>query len=169
MFKKVAMNLGLRWAGKQAREIAEGKQGPKAQAVYLWFQGKKRFIGGALGFITVALVGAGKADVAVFITGPLAALFLSIGFIDANWRDAPKFDSTWLRLLRAHAIDVSALLAAATLAATQCTPEFAAAIPFGITCQQLATGLGSITAVLAHLGLSAEAQSATPPATGRTL
>ena len=167
MMQRIAMNLGLRWLGKQAREIAEGKKGPAAQRAYLWLIGKKRAIGTVLALLTVGLMGAGQSVAAQFITGTLSAAFLSLGAIDANWRDIPKLDSAWLRFLRDHAMDVSAVLAIATAALSQCSPALQAnLLRIGITCDQGTMILAALTAILAHLGISAEAQSSRPPALG---
>lgn len=163
MFKKVAMNLGLRWLGGQAREIAEGKQGPGAQKIYLWFVGKKRPIGVILLLYSIWAVAAGYPGAAVFVGGPLAALFLSLGFIDKNWREVPRYDSPWLRFLRQYALDIAGLMAALTATVSQCDPWLLTHLPSGITCDHLVRALAGVSAVFVHLGISAEAQISQPP------
>ena len=97
MIKSLLMRLGLRWLGTQCREMAEGKQGPALQKAYLWMIGKKRIIGGVFAVVTVALAAAGQPELAAILTGTVAAVFTSAGFIDANWREEPRLDSAWLR------------------------------------------------------------------------
>lgn len=167
MIKRLAMKLGLRWLGTQCREIAEGKQGPGPQKAYLWLIGKKRPIGLFLGCVTAALVALDQNTAVEFVTGTLAAAFLSGGFIDANWREVPKLDSVWLRILREHAMDVSALLGALSLAFAQCVPSTVALLSrLHLTCEQATAALVVLSAVLAHLGVSATAQASAPPALG---
>lgn len=166
MFNKIAMKLGLRWLGARAREIAEGKKGPTLQKMYIGMIGRKRLWGAILALASVALVAVDKADAAMLITGPIALGLLSIGAIDANWRSIPKLDSPWYTFCRNHAADIAALLAAAAASASQCGPELAAKIPFGITCGQLTAALTALSAMFAHVFLSAEALASKPPAIG---
>jgi len=165
MFKKLAMNLGLKWLGAQAREIAEGKKGPEAQSFYLSLVGKKRAIGIILALTTAALLGAHQTGAAEFVTGPLALLALSLGFADANWRALPDLDSAWLRIARAHAFDVAAVMGLVSAALTQCNATLVYYLSrVHLDCHSATLIVAGLSAVLAQLGINAEAQAARPPA-----
>lgn len=170
MFKAIAMKLGLRWLGSFCREVADGKKGPGPQRLYVSLIGKKRVIGLLLALLTAGLIGAGQVAAAAFVTGPLAAIFVAAGFADDRWRQIPKLDSPWLRLARAHAFDIAAVFAIVSAALTTCQPRVAAYLAaVHLTCQGGSAILAGFSAVLAQLGINAEAQAATPPALGKTI
>lgn len=104
MKKKLALIAIKLFAGGLFRDIAEGKRGPKLQALYWRLCGYKRLTGFALAAV---LGGMAVADPALFASlaptlGTVAALFVAWGFLDKGWRTAPppvEISAAWHSLL----------------------------------------------------------------------
>lgn len=117
LIRKLVKAVGVKWLTGQVRAAAEGALGPKWMAAYWWMAGRKRTIS------TFIAVGAGVAVIAGYPTwaevlAGVAAVGMSLGFVDANWRDDAEAD--WLkdsalwRLAAHNAPIITAGLVAAT-------------------------------------------------------
>lgn len=159
--KKVGRAVGVKLALSWVRASAEGRNGPKAKAVYWWLAGRKRYLGlaAALAAVTVAALGHPNWAVAV---GSGAVLLVEAGLLDKAWRnDLPPAVTTagWYRLLAQHSGDLAALLATGFYAVTH-----GSCIEWHfLTCQVEAAALIGTAAGLVHLGLVDSAWKSRPP------
>lgn len=94
LIRKLIKSLGMKWLTGQVRAAAEGKLGPKWEAVYWGLAGRKRWISLAVGILAGATALAGYTHVAGAIAAVATAGF-SLGFVDANWRTEAEAD--WLK------------------------------------------------------------------------
>jgi hypothetical protein len=172
MIRRLGLRLLLSAIGREIRAVAEGKRGPGQQRIYLALQGRKRLIGLLLACVAAALAQAGSAFgepglvTAGAGVGVLAGVLVSAGLVDADWRTAPPEDGRLTRLLRDHSADVAALLAGAAALLQACDADVAGLLAQAhMTCGQAQGLLVALGAVLAQLGLQAEARMAAPPNT----
>ncbi len=94
LIRKLIKAIGMRWLTGQVRAAAEGRLGPRWEAIYWRLAGKKRWISLALGILAGATALAGYLHVAEAIAA-VATMGLSLGFVDANWRSAAQ--QSWLK------------------------------------------------------------------------
>jgi hypothetical protein len=163
MFRKIILKLGMSWAGRELRAIAEGKRGTGPQGVYLFLQGKKTLIGVLLAVTAAVLVSLGH-DVSGAGVGAIASFLISVGLADKAWRTRPatfEGHALW-RFVRDVWPDVVVLVGAATAALTECDPELVAMLgKVGLTCS---SALAVLTGAVAGLSwLVGEAKLAPPP------
>jgi hypothetical protein len=149
----------------KVRDAAEGRLGPKWQAVYWWLAGRKR------GFSTWLAIGAGAAygleyPTVAAVIGALAAVGMSLGFVDANWRS--EQESSWLkdsaiwRFLAQNSptITAGALAGVAWLEGAGCT--------LGDWCLYLKVLLSVVMAVFVQIGAVDAAWNAPAPMVGES-
>lgn len=88
--------------GKVARDIAEGKHGPKLQAIYLWSRGKKTVTGLFLFLISGAVVSFDPPYAAGFfkVSAGLSAGLMGLGMLDASWNNKPAFPIWFIQSLQ---------------------------------------------------------------------
>jgi hypothetical protein len=126
LIRKLIKSLGMKWLTGQVRAAAEGKLGPRWEAIYWGLAGKKRWISLIVGILAGATALAGYTHVAEAIA-TAATAGLSLGFVDLNWRSAAQEDwlkDSWLwKLLANNAPVVTAglLLVLGWLQGTTCT------------------------------------------------
>lgn len=162
LIRKLVKAVGVKWLTGQVRAAAEGKLGPQAKAVYWWLAGRKREISTWAGVAAGAAFMVGYPGIAGGI-GAVAAVGLSLGFIDANWRDDSEYD--WLKdsaVWKAVANNAPLLTAGATaglawLQGTTCT--------LGDWCARASIGLVVAMAVLVQVGAVDAAWNAPAPKT----
>ena len=88
--------------GHLARDIAEGKKGPRLQAYYLWSRGKKTVTGLCL-FLIFAAVTTFAPPYAETFFGACAVAsgcLMALGLIDASWNNKPAFPEWFLESLK---------------------------------------------------------------------
>lgn len=96
--------------GRLARDIAEGKHGPKLQAVYLWSRGKKTVTGLILFLICGAVVSFDPPYAAAVakVGAGLSAWLMGLGLLDASWNNKPAFPIWFLESLKRISAALSA-------------------------------------------------------------
>lgn len=147
MFRFLMKTFGADIIGRELRGVAEGKYGPRAQAAYVWAQGKKTVIGVLLGVIAVSALALGEVEIGAAIL-TVSGIAVSAGLIDKAWRTAPSWETqVWWQLLRNHGAEVTAALGYLAFHFTSCTQETAAMLArVHLTCGVAA---GIVTAVAA--------------------
>lgn len=93
--KNKLIEMAGKWLlGGVLREVAEGKRGPKAQAVYLAMAGKKTYAGFAMAALLGALMTYDPltgAKIAALL-GPWVGILIGAGLLDKAWRtDRPAW------------------------------------------------------------------------------
>jgi len=94
LIRKLVRSVGIKWITGQVRGAAEGKLGPKWQAVYWWLAGRKRTISTFIAVAAAVAAGAGYVTAAEILAS-VAVVGMSLGFVDANWRSDESDD--WLK------------------------------------------------------------------------
>jgi hypothetical protein len=162
--KQRAAVLVARWAlGGIVREIAEGKRGPRAKAVYWALAGHKRESAAILGLIFAALVTFEPATAAHIAPTATAVLGLLVawGLVDSEWRKStlPSEWSDELQQLLSYGPAISALVALVV--------EYLPQIPSCDWCAPLAFKLQLVAAAVATATAWLAARMAPPPAVER--
>lgn len=160
LIRKLLKKVGMSWVTGQIRAAAEGKLGPRWKGAYWWLAGKKRMLSIVLGLAAGVALGMGHGEAAA-IMGSIAAVGVSLGFIDANWRDEGDADdfkeSWWWQLLANNApVVVTVLLAAFGWTETSCDAA-------SQHCHEIEMALGALSAGLVHIGILDAAWRAAPP------
>jgi hypothetical protein len=160
LIRKLVRTLGVKWLTGQVRAAAEGKLGPKWQGLYWWFAGRKRTIST---FLFVAAGAAAMLGYVQFAAGlaVVASIGISLGFVDANWRDDATDD--WLKdsrlwkLLAANApiITAGAATGLAWLQGSDCS--------IAEWCSRGSIALSVVMAVAVQVGLVDAAWNAPAP------
>jgi hypothetical protein len=160
LIRKLVMSMGMKWLTAQVRAVAEGKHGPRWQALYWKTAGLKRATGLLL---DVAAGAAALLDqpVAATALGSAGTFLIALGFVDANWRDMS--DSDWLKdsavwkFLAHNSPTITAGLTAATvwLQGTSCT--------LGEHCALAASATMLLGAMLVQIGVCDAAWNAIAP------
>lgn len=162
LLKKLMMKIGVKALTSWIRGIAEGDQGPFLRDVYWKIAGAKRVTSVMLAALAVGLVGAGYAEAGAWV-GAVATIGLSLGFVDARWRDtwqADTFrDSTLWRLLSNNAPVLTVVFgsASAWLDSGECT--------LGAWCARGVMATAVVAAAMVQIGLVDSAWKARPPLT----
>lgn len=166
--RKIFLKLGGSLAGSQVRAMADGKYGPGAKWLYDLLAGNKRVIGMLFVLLAIAL-GAMGHPMAATINGSVAAFTISVGVLDANFRDHSAYmtQAPFDRFMRDHFANVAAVLGALITAFTTCGAQTAAMLAhlalgsFHLTCP----AAGAIATVLLAWGGWAwgETKLAAPP------
>jgi len=88
--------------GKLARDIAEGKKGPKLQAYYLWSRGKKTITGLFLSLIFGAVTLFDPPYARTFFASCTVAsgCLMALGMLDASWNNRSAFPEWFLESLK---------------------------------------------------------------------
>jgi hypothetical protein len=88
--------------GHLARDIAEGKKGPKLQAYYLWSRGKKTVTGLFLFLIFSAVTTFAPPYTETFFgaCAVVSGCLMALGLIDASWNNKPAFPFWFLESLK---------------------------------------------------------------------
>jgi hypothetical protein len=86
LIRKAVKAIGFKYLTAQVRAAAEGKLGPGWQKAYWGLIGWKRFTSFILGLVAGALALMGMTYYAELI-GAIAAVGMSLGFVDAKWRE----------------------------------------------------------------------------------
>jgi len=158
LFGGVAKALGLKILTGWVREVAEGKRGEKAQAIYWALAGAKTWSGIVLAVAAAITAASGQAEVGGWIAAG-AGVLISLGLVDRAWRtDIPAVlaQSSVYRLLAKYSGELAALLSAALLAIE------GGSCP-GWTCATWSVIVISLGAALVQLGLIDAAWRASKP------
>jgi hypothetical protein len=160
LIRKLVRTLGVKWLTGQVRAAAEGKLGPKWQYLYWWFVGRKRAIST---FLFVAAGAAAMLGYVQFAAGlaVVASVGISLGFVDANWRDDATDDwlkdSTAWKLVATNApmVTTAAVAGLAWLQGDACS--------LGEWCGRASIGLSVAMTVAVQVGLVDAAWNAPAP------
>jgi hypothetical protein len=166
MFRKILLNLGLGWLGKQIRASAEGKHGPGPQKAYLLLKGKKTVAGLVLLFLCAVLAGAGYPAGAAGV-GSVGAVFVSGGLMDKDWRKGVPDDVKawrWYRFALDRSSEIAAAMAFLMTAVATCDAETVALLAHvWLTCKTAGAALAGLSLGLVQAGLMADVRLAAPP------
>lgn len=164
MLRKLAMKLGLKLLGREIKAAAEGKKGPKPEAIYRALLGKKTLVGVAMGAVAAGLAVLGDGGAATVVAG-IGGLAVSVGLADKQWRSQVPYAAThwrWWKFLRDHSADIAAAIALGVGYTQACAPDAARILSY------LHLSCSTATSILVVLGgasawLLAEAKMAEAP------
>lgn len=167
MLRFLLKTFGAGFLGRYIRACAEGKNGPWLKALYWNAVGKKTWIGLALAAACVVGVALDQPGIETFLLGGFGGALVASGLVDKDWRKTvpSELKNSWLyAFLRNAAPDVATALAYYAVMLQVCAPSDAELLAkVGLTCITGQKVLGATSALLAFLGLKAEARVAEPP------
>ncbi len=164
LIRKIVQTLGVKWLTGKIRDAAEGRLGQTWKTVYWELAGNKRYLSFVLGLVAGSALLLDYPKIAE-VCGALAAIGISLGFVDANWRSVQEEEDwlkdSWLwKFLAANSPTLTTLLGLA-LAWFQ-----SGACMFGVWCARDALIVTVVGAVLVQVGLVDAAWKARPPVRG---
>ena len=161
LIRKMVRAVGMRMLTAKVRDAAEGRLGQKWKAVYWFLAGRKRTFSTFIAVAAAVSAGAGYITVAEVLAA-IAAVGMSLGFVDANWRseehdDWLKDSAIWKALANnSPMITTLALAGLGWLQGTTCS--------LGAWCSHLSILLTITMAVFVQIGIVDAAWNATAPA-----
>ena len=154
LFGGIAKRLGFKLLTGLIDDIANGKKGPKAQAIYWKLAGLKTYTGVILGSALVVFGVVGKEEWSTVLGSVVALVLIPGGLIDRGYRNTIPgwlLDHPLYKLLKSYGTDIAAGLSGLILyfQSGNC-PSW-----FGWQCSTWVSIVVCVGAVLVHLGLIA--------------